>query len=148
MRSAEMATGRVFVLRLETGEHLKQTVEQFAAVHRIASATFTVVGGVQQGSRLVVGPNLPIDEKIVPITYTVDASSEITGTGTIFNDENGKPIMHMHGSVGRNGHSVTGCFREDVVVWLVLEVVITELVGKGPVRIYDPQTGFRILAIR
>lgn len=142
-----MTAGRVFVLRLETGERLKETVERFAAEHHIASGTFTVVGGVQQGSRLVVGPNLPFDEKIVPIVYTVDAPSEITGTGTIFSDEQGKPIMHMHGSIGRNGHTVTGCFREDIVAWLVLEVVITELEGKGPVRKHDPLTGLRILQI-
>ncbi|MDD3233039.1 MAG: DNA-binding protein [Candidatus Methanomethylophilus sp.] len=147
MKAAEMRTGRVFVLRLETGEHLKEKVEEFAAAHHIVSATITAVGGVQAGSRLVSGPQLPVGGRIDPIIYTVDAPSELTGTGTVFSDEQGKPVMHMHGSVGRNGRSVTGCFRQDIVAWLVLEVVITELVGNGPVRRFDPAVGGQVMQI-
>jgi predicted DNA-binding protein with PD1-like motif len=70
----------------------------------------------------------------VPITYELEAPSEVTGFGTIFPDESGKPKLHMHGSVGREGMSITGCFAKGVVAWLVTEVVITEMIGKGPFR--------------
>jgi len=147
MKYSEMSAGRIFVLRLETGEFLHEAIESFAREHDIKSATVTIVGGCNTGSKMVVGPRLPIESNIDPIVYTVEAPSEITGTGTVFSDENGDPIMHMHGSVGRDGHSVTGCFRAGIIVWLVLEVVIKEIVGNGPLRKKDPLTGFKILEI-
>ncbi len=147
MKYSEMSAGRIFVLRLETGEFLHEVIESFAREHDIKSATVTIVGGCNAGSKMVVGPRLPIESNIDPIVYTVEAPSEITGTGTVFSDENGDPIMHMHGSVGRDGHSVTGCFRAGIIVWLVLEVVIKEIVGNGPLRKKDPLTGFKILEI-
>ena len=73
----------------------------------------------------------------------------MTGTGTVFPDTDGNPILHMHGSVGRDGKSVTGCFRRRMVAWLVLEVVIQELVGSGPVReVSDPRIESKLLEIR
>lgn len=147
MKSCEMSVGRVFLLRLQTGEVLHEVIEDFARRNSIRNATLSIVGGADAGSRLVVGPAVPITGKIVPHTYVLDAPSEITGTGTLFPDEEGTPIMHMHGSVGRQGKSVTGCFRSGVVAWLVLEVVITELVGDEPYRKNDPVNGFKILEI-
>ena len=133
MRSAEMKDGRVFVLRLEEGEVLHESVEAFCRDMGIRHATVTAVGGVGPGSRFVVGPTWPIEGEVVPRTFELDAPCELTGTGTVFPDMDGNPIMH--GSVGREGGSTTGCFRLNVIVWLVMEVVIRELVGDGPVRI-------------
>lgn len=149
MRSAELRDGRVFVLRLEEGEVLHEAVEAFCREKGIVNATVTAVGGVDAGSKFVSGPTMPIEGKIVPIIHTVDAPSELTGTGTIFPDEDGNPIMHMHGSVGREGRSSTGCFRKRMVVWLVMEVVIREIVGTGPVRVVsDPRIDAKLLEIR
>lgn len=147
MKSCELSVGRVFVLRLETGELLHEAIEDFARRNSIKSATLSIVGGAAAGSKMVVGPTVPIDGKIIPLSHTLDAPSEITGTGTLFTDEDGNPVMHMHGSAGREGKSTTGCFRAGIIAWLVLEVVITELIGEGPVRKLDRLNGFRILEI-
>ena len=45
--------------------------------------------------------------------------------------------MPRHGTLGRNGTSVTGCFRQDARAWLTLEVVLEELIGEGVVRKFD-----------
>lgn len=149
MRSVELRDGRVFVLRLEEGEVLHEAVEAFCRENGIVNATVAAVGGVDAGSQFVSGPTMPIEGKIVPIIHTVDAPSELTGTGTIFPDEDGNPIMHMHGSVGREGRSSTGCFRKRMVVWLVMEVVIREIVGTGPVRVVsDSRIDAKLLEIR
>ena len=149
MHSAEMREGRTFVLRLDEGEVLHESVEAFCREKGIRHATVTAVGGVGPGSRFVVGPTWPIDGEVVPKTFELDAPCELTGTGTVFPDMDGNPIMHMHGSVGREGRSSTGCFRLNVVVWLVMEVVIRELVGEGPVRIEsDPRIRAKLLEIR
>lgn len=148
MKSCELTPKRVFLLRLETGEVLHKVVEEFARKNSIKYATFTIVGGCDAGSKIVVGPTMPISGSIVPLTHTVDKPSEVTGTGTIFPDEDGMPIMHMHGSIGREGKSVTGCFRTGLIAWLVLEVVITEYSGEGPVRKLDKVNNFKILEIQ
>ena len=149
MRSAEMREGRVFVLRLEEGEVLHESVESFCRENGIMNAAVTAVGGVAAGSQYVSGPVCPVGDRIEPILCTLDAPCELTGTGTVFPDEDGNPVMHMHGSVGREGNSHTGCFRYHMVAWLVLEVVIRELVGEGPVRtVSDSRIDAKILEIR
>lgn len=147
MRSAELSVGRVFVLRLETGEIIHEVIEKFARENGITYATVSIVGGVDKGSKMVAGPTLPIERKILPIVHEINAESEVTGFGTIFPDEEGNPIMHMHGSVGREGNSSTGCFRAGMIAWLVLEVVILELNGKGPIRKKDASIGYKVLEI-
>jgi len=147
MRSVEMERGRVFVLRLETGEVLHEVLERFSSEKDIKNASVTVVGGIGEGSRMTVGPEVPYDKGIVPIIITLDAPHELTASGTIFQDEDGNPMVHIHGSAGRDGKAVTGCLRTGVIAWLVLEVVITEMVGEGAVRKVDKKTGYRVLEL-
>jgi predicted DNA-binding protein with PD1-like motif len=142
-----MEKGRVFVLRLETGEVLHEVLERFSKENGIKSAVVTAVGGIGEGSCMTVGPKVPYDDGIIPIIFTLDAPHELTASGTIFTDENGNPMMHMHGSAGREGKAVTGCLRAGVTAWLVLEVVLIELIGEGAVRKKDPDTGMKILEL-
>ncbi|MCL2147878.1 MAG: DNA-binding protein [Methanomassiliicoccaceae archaeon] len=146
MRSLEMEKGRVFVLRLETGEVLHEVVERFSRENGIRNAIITAVGGIGEGSRMTVGPEMPYDDGIVPIIATLDAPHELTASGTVFPDEDGNPMMHMHGSAGREGRSVTGCLRTGVIAWLVLEVVLVELVGDGAVR-KEGASGLKVLEL-
>ncbi|MCL2785780.1 MAG: DNA-binding protein [Methanomassiliicoccaceae archaeon] len=145
MRHSECSAGRVFVIRLESGEILHNAVESFAASNGITAATVIAVGGADKGSRFVVGPQMPLSSPIVPTVHELDAPHEFTGTGTIFRNSNGTPIMHMHCSCGRGGSSVTGCARAGVKVWLVMEIVITELVGCKAKRLMDEASGFELL---
>ncbi|MDR0887734.1 MAG: DNA-binding protein [Candidatus Methanoplasma sp.] len=146
MRSAELTQGRVFILRLESGEILHEIIEDFARKNGIKRALITAVGGVDKGSVMVVGPTVPYDEKIKPLFHTLEAPHELTATGTLFPDESGNPLIHMHGSAGREGKAVTGCLRSGMIAWLVLEVTITELLGDGPVRVTECN-GLKILDI-
>ncbi|HKM09568.1 MAG TPA: PPC domain-containing DNA-binding protein [Candidatus Methanomethylophilaceae archaeon] len=147
MKYAEMRPVRIFVLTLESGEIIREEVEKFSLEHGIKYATVSVIGGVDKGSKFVVGPKYPIEGDIEPQLHELDAPSEVTGFGTIFPDTSGRPVLHMHGSAGRDGKSVTGCFREGVIAWLVTEVVITEMRGAGPVRKKDEVSGLEILKI-
>ncbi|MDR0523384.1 MAG: DNA-binding protein [Candidatus Methanoplasma sp.] len=147
MKSAEASLGRVFVLRLEAGEVLHEAIEGFARANGVRSALLTATGGIGPGSRITVGPkDLPGDE-IVAETATLDKPHELTATGTLFPDEDGNPMIHMHGSAGRDGTVVTGCLRAGVIAWLVLEVTIAEISGDGMVRRTDPRSGMKILSI-
>ncbi|WP_048112913.1 PPC domain-containing DNA-binding protein [Candidatus Methanoplasma termitum] len=147
MRSLEMERGRTFVLRLETGEVLHEVLESFCRKNGIQNAYVSVVGGIGEGSRMTVGPEMPYEKGIVPIVFKLDAPHELTASGTIFPDEDGSPMVHIHGSAGREGRAVTGCLRTGVIAWLVLEVVLIELIGEGAVRKKDKRTGIKILEL-
>ena len=51
----------------------------------------------------------------------LDIVHEIVGTGTLFPNENGEPVLHMHVACGRNEGTVTGCVRRGVKTWHILE---------------------------
>jgi predicted DNA-binding protein with PD1-like motif len=145
MERSEGTTGRVFVLRLRNGEILHESVERSAKANGIAAATVIAVGGADAGSVLTVGPAVPLSQPVEPLRHVLDAPHEFTGNGTIFPDASGEPVLHMHCSCGREGRSVTGCVRSGVRVWLVMEVVITEIVGTNAKRLMDPGSGFELL---
>ncbi len=145
MRFSEAKTGRVFVIRLEDGDILHEEIERFSAEKEIRAATLTAVGGVDAGSRLIVGPKEGRAEKIVPMERVLDNVYEATGTGTIFPDEEGSPILHMHLACGRGDQTITGCVRRGVKVWHILEVVLTELTETSASRSYDFHVGFKLL---
>ena len=146
MRYSECSRGRVFVLRLESGEVLHEVVEAFASANGIDAATVIAVGGAGKGSKLTVGPEMPMTSPVVPIIYELDGPHEFTGTGTIFLNASGRPVMHMHCSCGREGRSVTGCARAGIITWLVMELVITELTGCKAKRVADKGSGFELLS--
>ncbi len=145
MKYTEGTTGRAFVLRLEDREIVHSTIESFAREHYISSASVSVVGGVDKGSVLVVGPEHGRSDEISPVCFTLEETHEATGTGTIFLNEQGEPILHMHICCGRGDRTVTGCVREGVYVWHILEVIISELTGIKAVRKPDKKTGFELL---
>ena len=146
MKYAEARQGRVFVIRLEDGEILHEVIEQFAHEHRIRAAALIAVGGADKGSRLVVGPKKGRTRPpIEPLEHVLSGVHEIAGTGTLFPDEEGQPILHMHMACGRKDATITGCARTGVKVWHVLEVVLFELTGVRSKRVLDPDTGFKLL---
>ncbi len=103
-----------------------------------------VVGGVDKGSKLVVGPRESRADLIEPVEVVLDDAHEVTGFGTIFPNEAETMISHIHISCGRGEKVITGCARRGVKVWLVLEVVINELLDTTAKRVRD-HNGFELL---
>ena len=147
MQYCEGTIGRIFVLRLEEGDRLPEVIESFAEAHRIASAVVFYVGGAKDGSRLVVGPEAGRGEAIVPMIHVLQGIQEVLGVGTLFPDEAGKPVLHMHAATGREGKATVGCTRAGVEVWLVGEVVVLEISGAEGQRKKSPQSGFKLLEL-
>ena len=145
MKYSEAKQGRVFILRLEDGEILHETIEAFAAEHSITAAMLVALGGADEGSKLVVGPDHGRGEIITPMEHILDEVHEIAGVGTIFPNKDGKPVLHMHIAGGRNDRAITGCVRRGVKVWHILEVVLFELVDSSARRVLDKQLGFELL---
>ena len=145
MKYTEGKHGRIFVMRLENGEVLHKTIEGFAEKHMISAAVLFVIGGIDKGSKLVVGPKDGADRPIVPMELVIDDVHEISGVGTIFPDEGGRPVSHIHVASGRGSSAKTGCVRRGVKVWQVVEVVILEILGVDSERRHDRETGFDLL---
>ena len=145
MKHSEAKPGRIFVLRLEDGDILHESIEAFAREHKIHAAALIVLGGADAESKLVVGPEKGRGQPIRPLEQVLGNVYEVTGTGTIFPDANGQPVLHMHIASGRNRETVTGCVRRGVKVWQVMEVVLWELTKTTAQRRLDSATGFELL---
>jgi predicted DNA-binding protein with PD1-like motif len=147
MEFSEAKLGRVFVLRLHQGERLHTVIEGFASQKQVSSALCFFLGGAEDKSKVVVGPE---DGKALPpepMITLLKGVHEACGVGTIFADEQGKPKLHMHASFGRNDNAVTGCVRMGVDVWQIGEVVILELRCSSAKRAKNKDTGFEFLEV-
>jgi len=145
MRYSQAKQGRVFVIRLEDGDILHESIEAFAREHGIRAASLIALGGADSASRLVVGPEQGRTSPVVPKEHLLYDVHEIAGVGTIFPDAEGQPVLHMHVSAGRGSEAVAGCVRLGVRVWHVVEVVLWELTGTTGRRVLDQATGFELL---
>ncbi len=137
--------GRVFVVRLEDGEIVQESIEKLAMKENIQRAYLQVVGGADKGSILITGPENGRSSKIIPMHSILNEMHEVFGFGTIFPDKEGKPKLHMHIACGREDNTITGEIRNGVRVWHVLEVLVVELLNNQSNREFDKKTGFNLL---
>ncbi|WP_319543018.1 PPC domain-containing DNA-binding protein [uncultured Pseudodesulfovibrio sp.] len=145
MQYSEGTIGRVFTLRLEEGERVPDCIEHFAKEHDIKTAMCTMIGGIDNGN-IVVGPKDGKEPIIDPILYPINGAHEVAALGTLFPNEEGKPILHMHAALGRDGKTRTGCIRPGLDVWLVGEVIIMEILNTDMLRKKEPKSGLALLS--
>jgi len=136
--------GRIFILRLHSGDIVHETLETFAEKNDIKSALCLFLGGADDKSRLVVGPKDGNASPVEPMLTMLNGVHEGCGIGTIFCNAENRPKLHMHGSFGRNNDVTTGCMRAGVKIWSIGEVVLIEL-NSSAKREKDLKTGFELL---
>lgn len=141
---SEGRPGRIFVLRLETGDRIPDAIEAVAAERGIGAALVAVLGGLTNG-RLVVGPLDGPEKPPRTLSAAIKAVHEAAAVGTLFPGPDGRPSLHLHASLGRGDTTHTGCARPGLDVWTVLEVVILEIEGTDLARLPDPETGLCLL---
>jgi predicted DNA-binding protein with PD1-like motif len=146
MKASEGKIGRIFVIRLEDGDVVPDCIESFAAAKEITTGFALMVGGVSEG-QVVVGPRQTTLEKPDAMYLPVDGAHEVVAVGTLAPDAGGKPVLHMHGALGRAGQTMTGCLRPGVTAWLVGEVILLEILGAAVARLPDATSGFELLKI-
>ncbi len=145
MKYSQATQGRIFVIRLEDGDIVHEELERFARDHGIRAASLIVIGGADNDSKLVVGPEKGRSRTITPMVQVLDNVHEIAGVGTLFPDVKGNPFLHLHMACGREGDALAGCARLGVKVWHVMEVILFELLDTTARRVLDPETGFELL---
>jgi predicted DNA-binding protein with PD1-like motif len=134
MQYTEGQIGRVFVVRIDDGEDMLESLRTFIAGKEIRAGSITFLGALMSG-RMVTGPEEPV---IPPVPHFVmfEGGWEVFGIGTIYPGEGG-PHIHFHASVGRSGHALTGCLREQATTYLIVEAIIHEFVGLTARREFD-----------
>lgn len=138
MHCSEGRVGRIFVLRIDHDEDLLETLLWCIREKELHCGTVQVLGALGKG-HLVTGPEEPVLPP-VPHWEDVDGGWEIIGIGTISWGEDG-PHLHLHSAVGRGRHTLAGCLREYARAYIVVEAIITEIVGIHAVRSIDAATG-------
>jgi len=133
--------GRIFVARVDHGEDLQSGIREILSREGISHAVALLLGALKEGS-LVTGPEAPV---IPPIPHMVKFGGgwEVAGIATVYPGEDG-PEIHMHGSIGRGDHALSGCLRGRAETYLVMEVVIFELTGLSVRRKKDEETGLHL----
>jgi len=145
MKYSEGSVGRVFVIRLDDRDKLPGAIEEFAEGKGVACAMCILVGGIDDGGTIVVGPKERKTMPPEPMLHRLVGVHEVSAVGTIFPDADGKPKLHMHAALGREGQTRTGCIRPGVDVWKLGELIILEILNNPAHRRRDPTTGFDVL---
>jgi predicted DNA-binding protein with PD1-like motif len=136
--------GRVFILKFEDKDDLLEEMKKLAARENIKVGTIMLLGGMRSAG-IVSGPKeavIPPD----PIWVNFTDGREVLGFGTLFWKDD-EPVIHLHGAVGRRNETVTGCVRKDSSVFLVIEAVVTEILGVDARKALDPETGLVMLEL-
>ena len=145
MKASEGKIGRVFILRLEDGDMVPECIERFAGEKGIRVAQVILTGGIA-GGNIVTGPRKTEEMPPDPVLQSVNEAHEVAGVGIIAPDKDGKPMLHIHGTLGRGDKALTGCLRPGVKTWLVGEAVITEITGTTAKRLMD-KSGFELMEV-
>lgn len=134
--------GRVFLLKFEDRDDLLAEMKKLAVTEEIKTGTIALLGGMRSAG-LVTGPR----EAVVPpdpLWTNFDDGREVVAFGTIFR-KGSEPVIHLHGAIGREAESLVGCIRKNSVVYLVVEAIVTEILGVDARKEFDEQSGFAVL---
>lgn len=144
MKYSQGSFGRVFLLKFEDRDNLLEELKRVAVKEDIRVGTIMLLGGMRSAG-VVTGPKevlVPPD----PMWTNVNDGREVLGIGTLFR-KGDEPVIHLHGALGREKETYTGCIRKDSVVYLVVEAVITEIVGIDARKALDEKTGLVMLEL-
>ncbi len=136
--------GRVFILKFDDKDDLLKEIKQLAGKEKIRAGTIMLLGGMRSCG-VVSGPREPVIPP-EPVWFNFNDGREVLGFGTLFWQEN-EPIIHLHGAIGRGSETVTGCIRKDSRVYLVVEAVITEILGIEARKATDANSGLVMLQL-
>jgi predicted DNA-binding protein with PD1-like motif len=144
MQYSEGSLGRVFVLRMDDGEDILESIQKFVKEKSIGSGMMLFLGAMKDG-RAVTGPEKPVIPP-TPHFEAFDSAWEVFGMATIYPSTEGSKI-HMHSSMGRSRAALVGCIRGKASVYLIVEAVLIEFNGLDARRELDERTGLYLLSL-
>lgn len=113
---------RTFVVILQTGDEVQDSLQRFADAERILAAQLTAIGALSDVVLLYFNWQSKQYAKI-PVTEQVEVASLL---GDIAEGPDGKPALHVHLVVGRHDGSAMAGHLGEAHVRPTLEVIVTE----------------------
>ena len=142
LQYSEGTLGRVFILRIDDGEDLIESILKLVRRTNLKSCIGLFIGALKDG-KAVTGPESAV---LPPEQHFESYSSawEVFGMVTVYPSVEG-PKIHIHSSLGRGREALVGCLRDNATVYLVNEVVIFEITGLDARRELDERIGLHLL---
>ncbi len=144
MKYTQGSYGRIFLVKFDDNDNLLESLKNIAKNERIEAASIMLLGGMRSAV-IVTGPNAAVIPP-EPMWLEVSDGREVLGIGTLFWKDD-EPLIHLHGAMGREKETFTGCIRKDSSVYLVAEAVIAEIKGIAARRRLDEKSGVVMLEL-
>lgn len=128
-----------YLVRLERGEAVIESLRRFADVHRIGFASLTAIGTFE---RVTLGYYDTVDKAYRNKDFE-EGVEVLTMAGNISKGSDGERIVHAHAVVGRSDYSTLGGHVVEATVGPTVEVVVRT----APTTICrrdDPDTGLNL----
>jgi len=145
MQYSEGRIGRVFVLRMDHGEDLIESLQKFLKEKNINSCMALFLGALLDG-RAVTGPTEPVVPP-TPNYEAYDSAWEVFGMATVYPSKEG-PKMHIHSGMGRGRQALVGCIRDRARIYLIVEAVLFEICDLGAERLWDGKMELFLLSLK
>ena len=117
--------GRTFRVNFVRGDEIMSGLTEFAEKHRIRNAHFTAIGALGKG---LFGWANPKDRTRGQKRIELNDEAEIVSfLGNIYVDDQGRSVVHGHGSVALSDGTVKGGHWWEAHVSLVAIVFVTEM---------------------
>lgn len=145
MQYSEGRIGRIFVLRMDHGEDMIDSLKMFLEEKEIESCTALFLGAMRDG-RAVTGPKRP-EVPPSPNFEAYESAWEVFGMATVYPSSQG-PGLHIHSGLGRGREALIGCIREKARVYLVVEMVLLEICSLDAERVWNEEMQLFLLALK
>jgi len=130
-----------YVLRLESGDDILQTIRQFATTKRISAGLLEGIGSL---SKVKLGH---YDFKTKQYRYeTFEDDLEILNLSGNIATMDREPLPHVHVTLGRRDFSVIGGHLDEGSSANMVEIGLWKLPGKL-VKAKDPEIGLNVLQL-
>ncbi|TMI14754.1 DNA-binding protein [Candidatus Bathyarchaeota archaeon] len=137
---AQLGTDK-YVLRLESGDDILQSVRQFASAKRLSAGLLEGIGSL---SKVKLGH---YDFKTRKYSYeTFEDDLEILSLSGNIATMNREPLSHVHVTLGRRDFSVIGGHMDEGSSANMVEIGVWKLPGRL-VKAKDDQIGLNVLQL-
>jgi len=133
------ATDSIYLIRIEAGEQVNETLVSFCRAHDIKNGYFTGIGAVNE---LTCG-YYELKEKKYYFTDYMEMVEVVSLTGNV-TLKDGVPFIHMHGVFTDTKNQAFGGHIVEMRVGVTLEVVLTPL-RAAFARVPDECSGLSLL---
>ena len=116
-------SGRTYRINMKKGDEIMSGLTEFAEKYRIKNAYFTGLGAVNKGVFGWANPESGLGQKRIELNQEAEI---VSFTGNISVDDQGRSVVHGHGSVSFSDGSVKGGHWWEAYVSIVAVIYVTE----------------------